>query len=557
MQFAGKNTTHVHKFTQNTYIRKEKDMAIDKMFSFLFSQRVKLLSGVLLFSLLFACGKQEIVPPSPLGPQEVDPRQPEPDAGDQSGTDLVNFRILADGKEYYAVDTEGTDLSVFVPVGTNLSKLVACFSDNAASVTVNGVEQVSGETANDFRSYKKGVEYLLKSDSGSKAKYTIRVLDTQLPVVSVRTDTPGKINSKVNWRDARIRIRNTDGKMLDLGVTGIRGRGNWTWDKYPKKPYALKLQQRQEVLGMPAHRRWILLALYRGFIGNAMAFEATRRAPTMPWAPRGQFVELVLNGKFQGLYYLCEQIKIDENRINITKLEQEDATYPAVSGGYLLEYDELYDEQYKFKSRSFNLPVQLKSPDDSIPDAQFNYIKDYINQMEAEIKKIGTKEESHYADFLDRDNFAEYWMVLETIGNYEAFKPRSVKMYKGRDGVDSPAGTVCKLKAGPLWDQELFEVNLRFNSKEMYYYKYLFQDPDFVAAVKERWEIYKSNILGNDQYAPYLDYLNDMVSLIKVSANRDIDYWDNNYFTLGGEVSVVKRGFLSKINWMDARIQAF
>jgi hypothetical protein len=506
----------------------------------------------------FSCGKQEIVPPpqEPQGPQEVDPVQPEPKPGDRSGTALVNFRILLGGQEYYAVDTEGTDLSIFVPIDTDLTKLTARFSHNAASVTVNGVEQVSGETVNDFNSYKKGVVYVLESDSGETEKYTVRVLNTQLPVVSVRTDTPETINSKVTWRDARIRIRETDGKLYDYGATGIRGRGNWTWEKYPKKPYALKLQSRQELLGMPAHRRWVLLALYRGFIGNAMAFEATRRAPTMPWAPRGEYVELVLNGKFQGLYYLCEQIKIDENRVPITKLEKEDLTYPAVSGGYLLEYDELYDEEYKFWSQSFHLPVQLKSPSDSVPDAQFNYIRDYINEMEAEIKKIG-KEESHYADYLDRDNFAEYWMVLETIGNYEAFKPRSVKLYKGRDGVDSPEGTVCKLKAGPLWDQELFEVNQEFNSKDMYYYKYLFKDPVFVAAVKERWVIYKSNILGNDQYAPYLDYLNGIVDRIRVSANRDIRFWGNQYFTLSGETAVVKAGFRSKINWMDTQIQGF
>ena len=49
---------------------------------------------------------------------------------------------------------------------------------------------------------------------------------------------------------------------------------------------------------------------------------------------------------------------------------------------------------------------------------------------------------------------------------------------------------MCKLKAGPLWDQELFEVNQSFNSKDMYYYKYLFRDPEFVTAVKERWEVY-------------------------------------------------------------------
>lgn len=508
---------------------------------------------------LFSCGKEQIIPtpPEPLGPQEVDPVQPEPQPGDKSGTRLVNFHILLDGQEYYAVDTEGTELSIFVPVDADLTKLTARFSHNAASVTVNGVEQVSGETVNDFHGFKKGVEYVLESESGKREKYTVRVLNTQLPVVSVRTDTPRTIDSKVTWREARIRIRETDGKLYDYGATGIRGRGNWTWEKYPKKPYALKLESRQELLGMPAHRRWVLLALYRGFIGNAMAFEATRRAPTMPWAPRGQFVELVLNGKFQGLYYLCEQIKIDENRVNITKLNTEDVEYPAVSGGYLLEYDELYDEEHKFRSKGFNLPVQLKSPSDTVPEAQFNYIRDYINEMEAEIKKIGKSGDSRYADYLDRDNFAEYWMVLETIGNYEAFKPRSVKMYKGRDGVDSPVGTVCKLKAGPLWDQELFEVNQSFNSKDMYYYKYLFRDPEFVTAVKERWEVYKSNILGNDQYAPFLDYLSEMAEQIRVSANRDIRFWGNNYFTLSGEVSVVKSGFRSKINWMDQQIKGF
>ena len=96
--------------------------------------------------------------------------QPEPQPGDKSGTKLVNFCILLDGQEYYAVDTEGLDLSIFVPVDTDLTKLTACFSHNAASVKVNGVEQVSGETVNDFHGYRKGVVYVLESDSGEQEK---------------------------------------------------------------------------------------------------------------------------------------------------------------------------------------------------------------------------------------------------------------------------------------------------------------------------------------------------------------------------------------------------
>lgn len=469
---------------------------------------------------------------------------------------LMNIGVLVGGKEYQPIDASGTELTVFVPDGTDLKQLAARFSGKAVSVTVNGVEQESGVTVNNFSSANKGVVFHAVGPDGKSEDYTVRVLDTRLPVVSVTTATPEEIDSKVDWRNASIRVRETDGSVKELGGTNIRGRGNWTWEYYPKKPYALKLYRKQGLLGMPAHDRWVLLALYRGFIGNALMFEATRRAPSMEWAPRGRYVEFVLNGKYQGLYYLCEHIKIDKNRVNITPVQEKDVTYPNVSGGYLLEYDQLYDDEHKFKSKVFRMPVMLKSTNDSVPEAQMKYISDFINEMEAEIQKIGTGQESRYRDYLDIDSFADYWLVLETIGNYEAWKPRSVKMYKGRDGVDSPRGTVCKLKAGPLWDQELFLVDHVFNSKDMYYFKYLFRDPEFVATVKKRWEVYKSNILGNDRYIGFVDYLNEINDLISRSAKRDIAYWHNSYFTLSGEVAPVRYGFNSKIEWMDEQIKA-
>ena len=270
------------------------------------------------------------------------------------------------------------------------------------------MEQESGVTTNDYRGYKKGVVFRAEGPEGESEQYTVRVLDTRLPVVSVTTATPGSITSREVWRDARIRIGHPDGRVENLGGTEIRGRGNWTWEKYPKKPYALKLDRPKGLLGMPSHERWVLLALYRGFIGNALMFEATRRAPSMEWAPRGCFVEFVLNGKYQGLYYLCEQIKIDPNRVNIAPLGPEDVKYPEVSGGYLLEYDQLYDEEFKFMTQKFNLPVQLKAPNDTVPAAQMDYIRGFINDMETEIRKIGTGAESRYRDYLDIDSFADY-----------------------------------------------------------------------------------------------------------------------------------------------------
>ena len=492
-------------------------------------------------ALLWACKPEEL--------PHVEPQDAFP-------SNSLDFRIVADGREYRPADTTKTGCLVFVPGGTDLKALVAKFNDSGRTLSVNGVTQESGVTANNFSSFRNGVNYRIEEEDGKTRTYNVIVIDTNLPVAIVTTDTPKAISSKTTWRGSSMRLLGQDGKMTDLGRSFIRGRGNWTWEKYPKKPYALKLDNAQKVLGMPAHKRWVLLAEYRGFIGNPLMFEATRRAPALEWAPRGEFVELVLNGKFQGLYYLCEQIKIDPNRVNITKMKASDTKYPEVSGGYLLEYDELYDEPHKFRSKGFRLPVQIKSPSDTLPDAQFQYIQGFINEMEAEIKKIGTGEESHYADYIDVDSFADWWLVLETISNYEAYKPRSVKFYKGRDGVDSPPGTVCKLKAGPLWDQELFLVDQQFNSKDMYYFKYLFKDPEFVRIVKERWEVYKSNILGNDKYIDFVEYMTNFVNIIKESASRDISLWTNTYFTIYSESQDVRNGFHAKIAWMDAQIQA-
>lgn len=39
----------------------------------------------------------------------------------------------------------------------------------------------------------------------------------------------------------------------------------------------------------------------------------------MPWTPERRLLELVLDGKFLGLYILSETVNIDKNRINISE----------------------------------------------------------------------------------------------------------------------------------------------------------------------------------------------------------------------------------------------
>ena len=70
----------------------------------------------------------------------------------------------------------------------------------------------------------------------------------------------------------------------------------------------------------------------RTLLRNDVAFEIARKCPALPWTPRGLFVELYLNGKHRGNYYLCEHIKIDKNRVNIDETK-------SLWYGYLFEHD--------------------------------------------------------------------------------------------------------------------------------------------------------------------------------------------------------------------------
>ena len=164
---------------------------------------------------------------------------------------------------------------------------------------------------------QKGTEEYLISSNIIKISYK-----QNLPIIVITTPNNTEINSKETWvSNTQIKIVNTDGSLDYFGENdNIRGRGNTTWE-YPKKPYAIKLDKKSAILGMPKHKRWVLLANWmdRTLLRNHVAFEISRRIG-LDYTPRGTFVEVILNDKKLGNYYLCEQIKIDENRLNINRI---------------------------------------------------------------------------------------------------------------------------------------------------------------------------------------------------------------------------------------------
>ena len=379
-----------------------------------------------------------------------------------------------------------------------------------------------------------------------------RKIFTRLPVVTIRTDNEKEIRDKENWIPGDIKI---DGINIFPGYEGkmsIRGRGNSTWE-FPKKPYAIKLDSKDSILGMPKHKRWVLLANYRDrtLMRNHVAFEISRRTG-LEWTSRGQFVEVMLNDVHLGNYYLCEQIRVDENRVNITEMKARDLDEEAITGGYLLELDTSYDEINKFISEIKKLPVMFKDPDEEVlQPEQFEYMQNYINTVERMLFEdedyIQTRE---YTTMIDEDSFIDWWFVMELSGNIESVYPRSSYLNKDRNGL---------LKAGPVWDFDYstFRGSTDFFSKESIWYGQLFKDPAFVSKVKERWELLR----------PRLDEINPIIDELRLSLARseslNTKMWDiRNTPSVNGDetlsfddaCSLMKSKFSSRLQWLDSQI---
>lgn len=400
---------------------------------------------------------------------------------------------------YCTYDEATSTFTARTPEVLDLSAMVATFIASGR-VTVGGVEQQSGITANDF---SREVEYAVESGEGERYEYTVRLINfTGLPVVYINSSTGMRpigsdITSKEEWKPATIRI-DGNGVWDDLPETAmsLRGRGNITWG-WDKKPFNMKFEKRTSMLGMPEHKRWVMLANYcdRTMVRNSTAFYASGLT-SLKWAPRSQYVELFYNGDYTGTYQLAEQVRVDENRVNVYELQPGDTD---ITGGYLVEFDFHWDEsprkwsplvpsKYGVNSSWYI----VKAPDDDeLTDAQFDYIRGYITDFERAIMDdaVRSDPENGYRKYIEPLSFIDYWLLYEVCINHEIVNPGSVYVHKDRGG---------KLVAGPIWDFDYGTFTFDYSEaqpaayslyvKDAIWMHYLFKDEEMKALAKQRWE---------------------------------------------------------------------
>ncbi len=371
------------------------------------------------------------------------------------------------------------------------------------------------------------------------------------------------------------------------GYAGIELRGNLSLTM-PKKQYGFDTWELEdgeeeeyesvdvELLGLPEESDWVLNGTYvdKTLIRNPLAYELSRRMGH--YASRFEWVEVVLNDSgeafdpyahYLGVYALLEKIKRGGDRVDISKLDEDDDSLPKISGGYLLKVDWIDPGDYAFTTGSGTQYILDYPKAEDVTDLQKAWIEDYIGQFEDSL--LSDEPETPYEDLIDTGSFVDYFLLNELFKNVDGFRA-SMFMHKKRNG---------KLFMGPVWDFDIAAGNCRFYNawntsgwmleeplpdhqrKPPEWWVALFTDPDFQELLRDRWIELRGGTLSDSSIGALID---DLVAAIGPAVDSNFDRWpilgtyvSPNYFvgqTHEDEIDFLKNWLEARAAWMDGEL---
>lgn len=361
-----------------------------------------------------------------------------------------------------------------------------------------------------------------------------------VPHFYIDTDGGEPIIIKKEYKKGNLRIVG-GGEYDDFEArASLRGRGNSTWGM-PKKPYRIKLDSKASLLGLSAEKDWVLLQNYidPSLMGNSVAMKIGQLLE-MPFTHHMLPVDVTLNGDYIGSYTFTEHKEVEENRINVGE------------GGWLLELDTYFDEDFKFYSKNYKMPVMIQYPKlDKMTDAEATPI---FNEMETSFNVLDNLifaesfPNNDYLDHFDAKAFVNYIIVYTLTGNEEINHPKSTYIYKKKGE---------KYSMGPIWDfdwafgyegtsQHFVDPtrNLFWNgsARGTVFFSRILQDPAIRKLYRTEWTAFKAQ-----QYPILVEYIKEYAETIRDSHEADQKVW-------GKSSGSIDKYSARLLDWLDKRV---
>ncbi len=228
------------------------------------------------------------------------------------------------------------------------------------------------------------------------------------------------------------------------------------------------------MFGEAAHKDWVLYASYPDatYMRNVLSYHQYAQITGM-WGVKCRYVELYIDGEYQGIYVFMDKITQDENRVNINedtgyivKFDKTDiadryagkaganedakrCTFTTSNTGktsistYNITVDQAFEIEYPEREDIAEFDDDGNVVNDAPWDAKVAEIKGMFENME---KAILANDYDKLATLIDYDSWADWFIMNEFSRNADAYRISCVFT------VNSASD---KIVANPIWDYEL------------------------------------------------------------------------------------------------------
>lgn len=383
-----------------------------------------------------------------------------------------------------------------------------------------------------------------------------------LPVVYIETENGTPVDQKEVYINA---VAHIDA----LGIEGyenlgtaeepvalcIRGRGQSSWTMLPKKPYKIKFDVKQEVLGMGKSKHWALLTLAWGGMcqfSTKLGLEVSRMLD-MAWTPEMTPVELVLNDQYMGLYWLAETVRIEKGRVEIDEQPENNVDEAEMPYGWLVEIDNYKEDESVVIKQSDGRDCIFKIHDpEPMNDGQREWITEYLKNL-TDIISDSDRLSREWEQYINPQVLVRYFIAQELLNNDDSFVG-STYFYKSREDNG-------RLQFGPVWDMGDLAVKKKqaWNSllypRRQVWIRELAEYPAFWTILRQQWSAYSRSI----DIEALCAGMDSLAERIEKAIECDYSRWPD-LPNARDNVSVYKlaedaKSYIkSAYQWLDARI---
>ena len=349
-------------------------------------------------------------------------------------------------------------------------------------------------------------------DEESLEYYDLGEFSTTLPVVYMNTKGQQVLKENAIWGNIALLDGNGEEQSVfsvpnSIYRATIKYRGASSYSKFDKKQYRIKFYKNKKdsakkvsLAGMGANSEWVLNGPYldKTLIRNKLVYDLARELNG--WAPDTRFVELFVDGEYQGVYLAVEPVTNGESRLRL-------AEFGLLSGetSYIVNRDRIdtgseeIDTWGKTNGYTYNALYIRYPSKNRITEKQKAYIQKDVSEFEQVLygenfsdKRIG------YQAYIDMDNWVDYFIINEFAMNYDAGN-LSTYIYKELGG---------KLQLA-VWDFNNGFDNYQWfrtetdvlHTAENSWFNRLWQDETFREHVCERYRQLRKTTLSDEHIA--------------------------------------------------------